>query len=58
MQDQAEAYSGGGAIGAKPPWTSEISFSGGFHAPIVLSPPWKEKFKPPSGQIPEYAPET
>ena len=49
----------GGLLGLSPPlWTSEISDSGGFHAPIGAKLPLeRKKFKPPPGQIHEHAPE-
>ena len=39
-----EAYSGRGAMGAKPPLDQlNLLISGGFHAPTDAEPPWKEK---------------
>ena len=54
-----EAYSGEGAMGAKPPpWTSEILFLGVFRPQQVLSPLEREKnLSTPPGQIPEYTPD-
>ena len=52
------ADSGGGYFEAMPRLSSEIYwFQGVFMPERVVSPPLERtKFKPPPGQIPEYAP--
>ena len=54
-----EAYSGEGAMGAKPPPLDQLNLiSRGFQAPTGAEPPGKrKKFKHPPGQIPEYTPD-